>query len=286
MLGRFEISWTVAILLAGTVVTGCGGDDKASDLLAAVQDRGVLRVSTDPNYAPQSMQLGDGTFEGFDVDVAKEIAMRLGVTVEFATPDWEEITAGNWNDAWDVSVGSMTITQSREEVLRFARPPYYFTPAVFAVASDAGITDLAGLADQTICVGTETTYEEWLSGSIGLPASSIYVADPPTGVTVVTRTTDQECFDEIEAGTATFVAVLTSETVVDEAIARGVGAVKIDQAVFSEELAVAVDKGTSLDSVPLVERIGSIVEAMHTDGTLTGLSNTWFGADLTQDPNS
>src|SRR4029079_12083254 len=79
-------------------------------LLAKVLAAKKLVVSTDPNYAPQSFLKPDGTFEGFDIDVATEIAKRLGVAVAFETPGWDTITAGKWGGRWDVSVGSMTIT--------------------------------------------------------------------------------------------------------------------------------------------------------------------------------
>src|SRR4029079_11521727 len=60
----------------------------AGGLLDKVLKAGVLKVSTDANYAPQSVQKPDGTYEGFDIDVATEVAKRLGVTVKFVTPDW------------------------------------------------------------------------------------------------------------------------------------------------------------------------------------------------------
>jgi len=67
----------------------------AGGLLDKVLKAGVLVVSTDPNYAPQSGQKPDRTYEGFDIDVATEVAKRLGVTVKFVTPDWAIITAGS-----------------------------------------------------------------------------------------------------------------------------------------------------------------------------------------------
>ena len=68
----------------------------AGDLLDAVTAAGKLLVSTDPNYAPQSFLNDKGELDGFDVEVAKEVAKRLGVEVEFVTPDWDMITGGNW----------------------------------------------------------------------------------------------------------------------------------------------------------------------------------------------
>ena len=92
----------------------------------------------------------------------RPLAMSLGVETCFATPDWDAITAGNWANKWDLSVGSMTITTDRQKILDFS-VPYYYTPAVVAVRADSGITDLAGLEGKALCAGTSTTYEQWLN---------------------------------------------------------------------------------------------------------------------------
>lgn len=65
-------------------------------------------MATDANWAPQSFLNDNNEMDGFDVDVAREIAKRMGVDIEFVTPDWSIITAGNWAGRWDISVGSMT----------------------------------------------------------------------------------------------------------------------------------------------------------------------------------
>jgi ABC-type amino acid transport substrate-binding protein len=126
---------------------------EAGDLLSAIKERGYLLVSTDPNYEPQSFLNTEGArpgdtvcpsdalttteMQGFDVDVAKAVGAALGVETCFATPSWDTITAGSWSDKWDVSIGSMTITTDRLEILDFSIP-YYYTPAVVAVRADAG----------------------------------------------------------------------------------------------------------------------------------------------------
>jgi polar amino acid transport system substrate-binding protein len=273
-----------------------------ANLLEQVEQRGTLVVSTDANYAPQSVlksdgartegtkcasdQLTAGELEGFDIDVALELGERLGVETCFATPSWDTITAGSWGGQWDASVGSMTITPARQAVLHFTTP-YYYTPAQFAAAADSGITSLDGLAGQAVCVGTATTYESWLAGDmegLGLPESSIY-AEAPADVTVVPLETDQECAQAIAAGRTEFVAYLTSATVVEQNIADGVPVVKVGSPVYSEELAVAIDKGHALDPQPLLTALDEAVQAMHSDGTLTQISTQWFGMDLTQAPN-
>ena len=291
-----RISLVLLLLLACLALAACGGaaeepeaaGEQAGDgLLGDIMERGVIRVSTDPNYEPQSFLDENGEFVGFDVDVAREIASRLGVEVEFVTPDWDIITAGNWGGQWDMSVGSMTVTTARQEVLDFASPAYYYTPAQFAAADGSGIEALEDLAGQAVCVGVSTTYETWLSGNaadLGLPAESFY-AEPPADVTIVPLATDAECPQAIQAGRQEFLAFLTSNTVVQAAIAGGLPIHPVGSAVFSENLAAAFDKSGELDNASAVQRVGEIIQAMHDDGTLRELSMKWFDADLTAGPS-
>ena len=84
----------------------------------------MIRVSTDPAYPPQSsLDPETGEYVGFDIDVATEIADRLGVSIEWETPKWEAITAGNWQGRWDMSVGSMTVTKRQAPEVLDPRPP-------------------------------------------------------------------------------------------------------------------------------------------------------------------
>jgi len=293
----------VVAMVAALVLTACGGGNAstADNLLDAVKERGYIMVSTDPNYEPQSFLNTEGKrptdtkcpsdalttaeMQGFDVDVAKAIGDGLGVETCFATPDWDVITAGNWADKWDVSVGSMTITTARQQILDFS-VPYYYTPAVIAVRSDAGIASMADLDGQTLCVATSTTYEFWLNHDmegLGLPDSSIYAQAP--NVTVIPLPTDQECAQAIAAGREDFVGYVTSQTVVNANIAAGFPVVQLGSPVFSEDLAAAYDKSSTLPTDSLRAEVDKIITAMHSDGRLSALSNQWLGEDLTMAPN-
>lgn len=289
----------VVAIVAAFLLAACGAGGAASgDLLSEIKSRGYLLVSTDPNYAPQSFLNTEGKrpsttkcpsdalttaeMQGFDVDVAAELGKRLGVETCFATPNWDAITAGNWADKWDISVGSMTVTPERQKVLAFTSA-YYYTPAVVAVTKESGITSLDQLSGKALCVGASTTYEDWLNGKLNLPAENIY-AKAPANVTVVSLDTDQECAQALQAGRKDFVGYVTSGTVIDQNIANGLAVVKVDGPVYAENLAVAIDKAHTKDITSLVSTLDGFIKAMHQDGTLTTLSNKWFQADLTQAP--
>ena len=267
---------------AATGGTGGAGCDNASgdDMLAQICEAGVILVATDPAYPPQSELLPDGTYEGFDIDVANEIGERLGVEVQFETPNFDEVVAGSWAGRFDISVGSVTITEEREGVLGFTQA-YYYTPAQMFATNASGITDLDGLAGMTVCVGEATTYQSWLEGTLTLAGGAPDPSDPPDGAEVTTFSTDTECADSVASGRTDFEGWLTSSTTGANAIAAGAEFVEVGEPVFFEPLAVAVDLSAEGHESLLAE-LDRIAGEMHDDGTLSGLSETWFdGLDLT-----
>jgi len=282
-LGRLA-SLTVAIV-AVLAVTACGGGSSGSsggggNLLQEVKDRGTLRVSTDPAYPPQSFQNNQGEYKGFDIDVAEEIAKRMGVEVQWMTPSWEVITAGNWNGRWDISVGSMTVTPERAKVLDFT-PPYYYTPAAVAVHKDnTDITDVkTDLDGKTIGVCGACTYEFYLDGTLNIPGDYEFVVDDPQ---IKTYDTDSSAIQDLALGDGVRLdAAMSSLTTLKEAQKSGTPIKIVGDPLYYEPLAVAIDKDAPANPKPLVREISKIVEEMHKDGTLTELSKKWYGYDLT-----
>jgi polar amino acid transport system substrate-binding protein len=256
----------------GPICESYSGDDH----LGRVCEAGVIVVSTDPEYPPQSYAEGDG-FAGFDIDVATEIATRLGVDIEWATPGWDAITAGNWSERWDMSVGSMTITEDRIEIIDFTQP-YYYTPAQMATYTGSGVESVEDLAGETICVGSGTTYLQWLDGTLTLTEEAGEVTAPPDGAEATTFETDINCAEDWRAGRTGFAGWLSSSTTVAGAIASGFEIETIGDPVFYEPLAVAFDN-TVEDNDSLVEAVDAIVGEMHEDGTLSELSTSWYCAD-------
>jgi polar amino acid transport system substrate-binding protein len=279
----------LALLATAVLAAGCtgGGASPSAEaagpipggLLDAVTKAGEIRVSTDPQYPPQSELKPDGTFQGFDIDVATEIAKRMGLEVTFETPSWDTITAGSWGGRWDLSVGSMTVTSAREAVVAFSEP-YYYTPAQMAASTASGITSLDGFAGKTICVGEATTYLDWLNGTLDFGTESP-TTTPPDGATATTLSTDRLCAEAWMAGRTEFEGWLSSSTTVEAAIAEGLPLVKVGDPVFSEPLAAATDK-SGPDPTDFIAEVNEILAAMHADGTLTKFSETWFEMDMTK----
>ena len=265
--GGAEITNVVCVGEATTYLDWLNGDlvlaeadappeaEEAGDLLETVRERGTLLISTDANYEPQSFLQPDGTFVGFDIDVGTEIAERLGVEAEFMHVDWEAITAGNWAGRWDISVGSMTITEPRKDILSFSQP-YYFAPAYMGASERSGVQSVDDLDFEL-----------------------------PDGAEATTLTTDANCVEAIEAGRTEFDLFMTAGSVIDSAVDADSPVVKIGDPVFTEDLAVAIDK-SGPEHAALLYEIDQIIGEMHEDGTLAELSQEWFEADLTQDPES
>jgi polar amino acid transport system substrate-binding protein len=99
---------------------------------------------------------------------------------------------------------------------------------------------------------------------------------------VVTYSTDSEAIDALSDGDLD--AVISSAPTLQQAIDDGRDIRLVGNPLFTEELGVAFVKDAPLDNTSLVERVSAIIDDMYADGTLTRLSEKWYGADLTTPP--
>jgi polar amino acid transport system substrate-binding protein len=253
---------------------------EGEDLLEKVLAGGRLVVSTDPNYAPQSFVNDAGQMDGFDVDVAKSVAARLAIQVEFVTPDWDVITAGNWGGRWDVSIGSMTPTAERAQVLWFS-DAYYYVPASFATHTDnTTIQTVDDLAGKTVGLGVATTYEAYLKGDLAIMGGEI-IYDPPPGIKIWQYLTDAEAFEDMELGDGVRLdAVMSAQPTIQDAMDAGVPLKYLGTPAFYEPLAFALDRWRG-PSQRMLAQLNQIIADMHADGTLSTLSKKWYGIDIT-----
>lgn len=248
-------------------------------LLERIQRDGVLRVSTDPAYPPQSsFDDATGQWAGFDIEVATEIAKRLGAEVQWETPSWDVLTAGKWNDRWDISVGSMTITDERAKVLDFTTP-YYFTPAGVAVGAKSDITSIDQLSGKRVGVCGACTYEFYLNRTLKIPGFDFEFL-VPEDIEIVTYDTDSTGIQDLALGRID--AMVSTIPTLEEAMKKGKKISLLGDPIFQEPLSVATDKSSLLPVDTLVAEINTVIEAMRADGTLSDLSMKWYGVDFTK----
>ncbi len=309
-----KMRWLMVLVLIGLMAAACSAPAAApaategeaaaseptaqeadSDLLADIMSRGFMRFSTDPAYPPQSELVAEAQipaetkcsgdertaaeFAGFDIDVAVEIAKRLGVEPCFVTPDWTLITGGNWAGRWDISVGSMTITPERMEKLYFSQP-YYTTPAAAFIHQDnTTLTTAADLSGMTVGACTGCTYESYLDGTLVIPGETIdfVIKDAE----IVGHENDLTALQDLALGDGVRLdGVVTAQPTGAGAIADGMPIKQLGDPLYFEYLSAAMDKGSSLDTASFRAKIDEIIQAMHADGTLKTLSEKHYGMDL------
>ncbi len=283
---KAEIEQAKADLIAGTIsVDGVlAGEAAVKDLLDIILANGVIVGATDPNYAPQSFLNDAGEMEGFDIDVYKEVASRLDVELELVTPDWDLITAGSWGARWDLSIGSMTPTEERGNVLWFT-DPYYYTPAGFAVHADnTTIATMDDLEGKVIGLCGECTYERFMEKDlvISIAGYEVDFVDWEAGE-LRTYPTDANAIEDLRLGDGVRLdAVMSAIPTLQNAIDEGVPMKLLGDPAFYEPLSFALDKSRG-PSEKLLAALNDILADMHADGTLTELSMKWYGEDITKE---
>lgn len=271
-----------AALAAFTSFIGSGGVH-AGEALDRIMERGKMVLALDADYPPFSFLNDQGQMDGFDIDVAREFAKRLGVELEVVTPAWEVITAGNWAGRWDICIGSMTPTKARAEVLDFPIL-YYWTPSTVVVHKDN--TSIKGPGDLTgkrVGVQSATTYENYLQKSLVIDAVDV----PPVeykieDAEIVPYESEPLAFEDLSLGDGVRLdAMVTGLLTALEQVKAGKPVKPVGDPLFQEPIAVAIDKGDP----ELADKVVEIITAMREDGTLSKLSEKWIGADVSRPPS-
>jgi len=252
---------------------------EAGEVLERARARGALIAAAVHDTLPLAVRDSAGTLRGFDIDVAQEIAKRLGLGVEFVTPSWQEILAGGWARRWDFAVASITPTEAREKILEFPAV-YRMSPATLVVHKDNNsILSPRGASGKTIGVKADTTFERYLDHDLTMykgDAPPAYVIDDPVILVFPDRASAMAAL--VEGDGVKLDAVVTSLAHAQAVIAAGVPVRVVPGFLFFEPLAVATDKGyPQFDA-----EIERVVDEMRDDGTLSELSLKWFGMDLSE----
>ena len=266
--------------LTPALLAGFASATLAGETLDRVMKNKVLVEVTDQAYPPFSYINESGEVVGFDIDISKEIAKRLGVDYKVETPSWEIIVAGNWNGRWDICVCSMTPTAERAQVLDFVNE-YYESPAVIAVNVDnTDINSAADLNGKKVGAQAGTTYEKYVQKAlvIDIPGAKP-VEYPFAEATVVPYDSEDTAFQDLALGTGKRLDAIVSNyiTTIDRVKANPDKFKIVGDSLYGEPIWVAVDKGDP----EWQAKIKEIFKAMEADGTLKAISEKWVGKDIT-----
>jgi polar amino acid transport system substrate-binding protein len=268
-------------LLAGATLLASVHSAYAGETLDRVMENKALVVATNSGWPPQSYLDDSNQMVGFDIDVSREIAKRLGVEVTFQTPDWATLTGGRWQGRYDLGVGSVTPTKARSQVIDFAGI-YYYSPYVYVVHKDSDAKSVDDLKGKVIGVETATTSEDFINRKLEIDAPGLppveYKLEPGE---VRTFADSMLPFDDLRLGAGVRLdAVIAPEQTALNAIKNGypVKVLEGDYA-FREPLVVIAEK---VDP-EWTAKVGSIIEEMKKDGTLGQLTTKWYGKDYSAD---
>ena len=268
-------------LAVGAAFVAAAVSAQAGETLDRVMEKKAMVVATNSGWPPQSYLDDSNEMVGFDIDVSREIAKRLGVEVSFETPDWQTLTGGRWQGRYDLGVGSVTPTKARAQVIDFVGI-YYYSPYVYVVHQDSDAKSVTDLNGKVIGVETATTSEDFINRKLEIDAPGLppieYKLEPGE---VRTFADSMLPFDDLRLGAGVRLdAVIAPEQTAMNAIKNGYP-VKIleGEYAFREPLVVIAEK---VDP-EWTAKVGGIIEEMKKDGTLGTLTTKWYGKDYSAD---
>ena len=155
-MSKFSKKALVLLLMLAMVLTfaACGGDDskdsEGDNSLQKVLDAGVLQVGVEGNWVPYVYNDEDGNLVGFEVEIAKAIAEKLGVEANFNVADsWDGVLAGLEADRYDVVICGAGPTPERKEKYEVASPYGEQVVALVCRADDDSIQSFADIKGKT-----------------------------------------------------------------------------------------------------------------------------------------
>jgi polar amino acid transport system substrate-binding protein len=266
----------VGILLSLAVISASVA---AGTTLDRVNSSRTLNDVVIDYYPPFGFINDKNELAGFDIDVARALADRLGLKLKLSTPGWETIVAGRWRGRWDLCICSMSPTEERAKVLNFP-VQYYSSPAVLVVhKDDQRIKSIADISGRRVGVGTGSSYENYLNKSLVVPGSKP-LPYPFQNVSVIPGD-ETITFRNLALGPGIRLDAIVSDLATAQANIAATHALKIVGGyLFEEPNMVATDKGDQEWDALLTRTI----QAMKVDGTLARISQQWFGTDITHDP--
>lgn len=247
-------------------------DQGVGGLVADIERRGAIRVAIDGG-PPQALTSGRG-YDGFDLDIAREVADRLGVRLDVVVVPRARLVAGDVEGRWDVAISSIPAALPRDESAP-ATDPYAVVSGAAVVHADDTAESLSDLASASVCVVSGSAAEAWLGN--GLTAGPGDTIQPvPASVDARVQATLAECVGGLADGGWRGVIVDRASDV------AGAGNVRVlDGAPFELRL-VAVVNGGQAAPESLVVRLNRIFGEMADEGVIADISRRRFaGIDAT-----
>lgn len=269
-------------LLPLVLLVGCSGSEDQKSLLDTIKNRGTLVVAMAKDWPPFSEEV-NGEFVGYDADIAREVAQRLGVGITILHEDYDIIVRGDWHDEWDIYINSMSKTTERMSLFHLIDPAYVYGLSSIVTPKNQPYETVHDLEGRGICVSANSAEEKWLNrdyAALGYPPENI-LAGPPAHLSIVSVNTDEKCIEYMQAGTLA-TAALVAESAFQAHLDSG--EYRVVEPVMFWSGHFALDKAAVDADDPILQQLSGIIQEMKRDGTTTTLAIEAFGQDYSKDP--
>ncbi len=255
---------TIFMLSAATLLTACGQGDDAAQASAPAAEQKIV-VGLDDNFPPMGFRDESNELVGFDIDMAREAAKRLGVEVQFKPIDWSGKEAELNGKRVDVLWNGLTITEERKKNIAFTAP-YMVNHQIIMVASKSPIQNKADLAGKI--VGAQE----------GSSAVDAIKKEPEVAASLKElKTFGDNVSALMDLSTGRLDAVVVDEVVGRYLASKRAGEYRVLEENFgTEDYGVGVRK----DDTELLTKLDGALSSMKEDGTSGKIATKWFGADI------
>lgn len=242
------------------------GQAVAGEQLQTIKDKGVINVGLEGTYPPFSFVDENGKLTGFEVELSEALAKELGVKAKVQPTKWDGILAALESKRLDVVVNQVTISEERKKKYDFSEP--YTVSGIQALvlkkkADQLGIKGAQDLAGKKVGVGLGTNYEQWVKQDVPKAEVRTYEDDPSKFADLRNGRIDAILIDRLAA--LEYAQKAKDTQLAGDAFSR-------------LESGVAMRKGEP----ELLDAINKAIDKLKADGTLTKLSEKYFGADVTR----
>lgn len=235
----------------------------AGDQLSNIQSSGKLIVALEGAWQPWSYHDESDTLVGYDVEVSRAIAEKLGVEPEYVESDWDSLFAGLDAGRYDIVCNGVEVTDERAKTYDFTEP-YGYIHTALAVRKDNGeITSFEDLKGKTTANSLASTYME-LAESYGATVQGIDTLEETIQLLTAGR------IDATLNADVSFYDYLNVHPDADFKL--------VAQTEDASHVAIPLRKGDA--SATLLEAINTAIEELRADGTLKELSEKYFGQDI------